>query len=329
MEIADLMTLLLLALIVALFWAVIPGLIAGWILREAEKSFALGFVLSVLFGPVGVLAALFVARLERREAGRESAHLSSSTSPQNSRSYYEVPIIGRLHVSTVGALAGVATFACVWVLGGLAFELYRIEINKQAENVNASSHLTLPQPATSSNNVKRPNSVPQATPAESVAVTGQPLATARPTALEDFARHTAHSSQTSINAGQPPSMPEQGNASQNVQTAVKPEHRPAGANVQTAEAQPAAHTPDSKPAMQAREAIISEVTQSLNAKGYRVHAAFSGDAQTATLSLSSAALTKESGNSLLGNGRLRATMRAAGIRIVVLINGQESWTYML
>jgi hypothetical protein len=55
----------------------------------------------------------------------------------------------------------------------------------------------------------------------------------------------------------------------------------------------------------------------------------SGDAQTATLSVSGPTLTRQAGNQLLGNGRARQTLKGAGIRIVVVMNGQESWTYIL
>jgi hypothetical protein len=71
------------------------------------------------------------------------------------------------------------------------------------------------------------------------------------------------------------------------------------------------------------------VTQSLASRGHRVHASVSGDAQTSTLSLSGATLTREAGNQILGNARLRQALKSAGVRIVVMVNGQESWTYML
>jgi hypothetical protein len=74
---------------------------------------------------------------------------------------------------------------------------------------------------------------------------------------------------------------------------------------------------------------VAEVTRDLASKGHRVHAALSGDSQTATLSLTGATLTRAAGNQILGNGRLRGALKAAGVRIVVLVNGEESWTYIL
>jgi hypothetical protein len=84
-----------------------------------------------------------------------------------------------------------------------------------------------------------------------------------------------------------------------------------------------------KAAAQSRESAVSEVTRELLSQGHRVHAALSGDAQTTTLSLSGQSLTRGAGNQLLGNRRLRETLKAAGVRIVVMVNGQESWTYIL
>jgi hypothetical protein len=94
-------------------------------------------------------------------------------------------------------------------------------------------------------------------------------------------------------------------------------------------AQVAAPPANVRAAAQSREAAVSEVTRELLAQGHRVHAALSGDAQTTTLSLSGQSLTREDGNRLLGSRRLRETLKAAGVRIVVMVNGEESWTYIL
>jgi hypothetical protein len=85
----------------------------------------------------------------------------------------------------------------------------------------------------------------------------------------------------------------------------------------------------SKPPAPSRSDAVAEVTRDLASRGHRVHAAVSGNSQSATLSLTGATLTRESGNQLLGNGRLRGALKAAGVRIVVQMNGEQSWTYML
>jgi hypothetical protein len=93
-------------------------------------------------------------------------------------------------------------------------------------------------------------------------------------------------------------------------------------------ATPAAAAPSRAPGPSRADAV-SEVTRDLASRGHRVHAALSGDSQTATLSLTGATLTRAAGNQILGNGRLRGALKAAGVRIVVLLNGEESWTYIL
>jgi hypothetical protein len=85
----------------------------------------------------------------------------------------------------------------------------------------------------------------------------------------------------------------------------------------------------SKSSAPSRADVVAEVTRDLAARGYRVHASLSGDSQSATLSLTGETLTRDAGNQLLGNGHLRGALKAAGVRIVVLMNGEQSWTYML
>jgi hypothetical protein len=96
----------------------------------------------------------------------------------------------------------------------------------------------------------------------------------------------------------------------------------------TVQSVPGAAPPAKAPARPRADAV-AEVTRDLASKGHRVYASLSGDAQTATLSLTGATLTRAAGNQLLGNTRLRSALKAAGIRIVVVVNGGESWTYIL
>ncbi|HYY94267.1 MAG TPA: hypothetical protein VE713_07080, partial [Pyrinomonadaceae bacterium] len=108
-----------------IFWAVVPGLITGWMFRERGRRFAPGLLLGTVCGPLGILAALaFIYAAERRDArGR------TSTRARAVRVFYDIPVVGRLHVSTVWALAGLATFLCLWMVGGLTYEIYRAELN--------------------------------------------------------------------------------------------------------------------------------------------------------------------------------------------------------
>src|SRR5437588_4091375 len=78
--------------LLAIFWAVVPGLITGWMFRERGRRFAPGLLLGFVFGPTGILAALaLISVAERRNArGR--------TSPRGLavRVFYDIPVVGRL-----------------------------------------------------------------------------------------------------------------------------------------------------------------------------------------------------------------------------------------
>ncbi|MDT5269380.1 MAG: hypothetical protein QOH49_1566 [Acidobacteriota bacterium] len=303
------------------FWAVVPGLITGWMLRERGRSFLPGLLLGAVCGPLGILGVLtfiYVAD-RRRERGRGPVRGHAM------RVFYDIPVVGRLHVSTVWALAGVATFLCLWMIGGITYESYRAELNPSAMPEQAqqtANESTQPRALLPTN----PPSEKQ-TPEAHLAEQSQGNST------------QAHSSLLGNFSGQPgqpaagPTPP--GNSATNWQSVPSPAANAAqpapGAPATAVTPQPnALPTPQpSKASAPSRADAVAEVTRDLASRGYRVHAALSGDSQSATLSLTGETLTREAGNQLLGNGRLRGALKAAGVRIVVLMNGEQSWTYML
>lgn len=305
------------------FWAVVPGLITGWMLRERGRSFLPGLLLGAVCGPLGILGVLtFIYFADRRRArghGRVRGHAV--------RVFYDIPVVGRLHVSTVWMLAGVATFLCLWMIGGITYEVYRAELNLGAAPEQAQQ--TANEPA------QPKGLLPTNTPSEKQTPEtrlpeqsqgGNTSAQARSALLGNF------SGQPGQPASAPPSA---GNSATNWQPAPPT----AGTAVQPAPVAPAAAaTPQpnappppqpSKATAPSRADAVTEVTRDLATRGHRVHAALSGDSRSATLSLTGATLTREAGNQLLGNGRLRGALKAAGVRIVVVLNGEQSWTYML
>ena len=124
---------MIIAALLIFFWAVVPGLITGWMLRERGRSFLPGLLLGAVCGPLGILGVLaFIYIADRRRSqvrGRGRGHAV--------RVFYEIPVVGRLHVSTVWALAGVATFLCLWMIGGITYEVYRAELNPTATSKQA------------------------------------------------------------------------------------------------------------------------------------------------------------------------------------------------
>ncbi|HEX8354165.1 MAG TPA: hypothetical protein VF611_14755, partial [Pyrinomonadaceae bacterium] len=113
------------ALLVIFFWAVVPGLITGWMLGERGRSFLPGLLLGAVCGPLGILGALAFIYVSDRRRARGRANVRGRAV----RVFYEIPLVGRLHVSTVWALAGLATFLCLWMVGGISYEFYRAELS--------------------------------------------------------------------------------------------------------------------------------------------------------------------------------------------------------
>jgi hypothetical protein len=302
------------------FWAVVPGLITGWMLRERGRGFLPGLLLGAVCGPLGILGVLtFIYVADRRQArghGRRRAM----------RVFYDIPVVGRLHVSTVWMLAGVATFLCLWMIGGITYEVYRAGLSPDAAPEQARQ--TANEPA-------QPKALfPTNTPSEK-----QTPETRLPEQSQENASTPARSALLGNFSG-PPGQPANAPAPPgNSATSWQPAPPPAGTATQPppgAPAPAATPQPNAPPTPQppkapgpSRADAVAEVTRDLASRGHRVHAALSGDSQSATLSLTGATLTREAGNQLLGNGRLRGALKAAGVRIVVVLNGEQSWTYML
>lgn len=328
METADILTMILFGLIVAACWVVVPGLITGWLLRESGRSFWWGFVLGAVCGAVGVLAAVVFVSVADRRGGRGDGRRRSA------RTHYEVPVFGRLHASTAWTLAGLATFMCVWVLGGIGYEVfYRFPRNDEAHSAPGDAR-GVDAPTAANGGGAR--AVGDNSSAERAADSSAPRDDAgtqgRPSVLGALGAQPTRGNQLSTSASPvvaPPAASLEGveltGAAPLLQPSALTAHASANANATSDAATP----PPAKPAAPSRAAIISELTSSLAARGYRAHAAVSGDARTSTLSISCATLSRAAGNQLLGNSRTREALRASGIRIVVIINGQESWTYML
>src|SRR5829696_5213115 len=135
------------ALLIILFWAAVPGLITGWMLRERGRSFLPGLLLGMVCGPLGILGALAFIYFSDRRRVRGRANVRGRAV----RVFYEIPVVGRLHVSTVWALAGLATFLCLWMVGGISYEFYRAELGPSAapdqEEQAAAETLTPGAPA--------------------------------------------------------------------------------------------------------------------------------------------------------------------------------------
>jgi hypothetical protein len=314
------------ALLVILFWAVVPGLITGWMLRERGRRFLPGLVLGVFCGPLGILAALaFIYVSDRRRARRHRRGHGHAV-----RVFYDIPVVGSLHVSTVWALAGLATFLCLWMVGGITYEFYRNGLQPAAQDELREVAAEVPRarglvegPTPEARHASEPEANAQAqgghTAQGHAALLGNVSAQTGPSGQAPASQARTAPVLAPLPHGEigPALLPPQSRADVGGQLTPP-----------TVQVVPGTAPPARAPA-RTRADAVAEVTRELASSGHRVHASLSGDAQTATLSISGAALTRSAGNQLLGNTRLRSSLKAAGVRIVVMVNGEESWTYIL
>jgi hypothetical protein len=308
--------------LVLIFWVIVPGLLTGWMLREHGRHFLWGLLLGALFGPAGILAALAFIFVTKRRPTRLRPHEQS----RGFRSFYIVPFVGRLHVSTAWSLAGVVAFLCAWMIGGLSYELYTARYSRATTNAGRAAKPEANQQVASAAGNVAPNQLQEVQKPTAHAQSGHPTPPGGPL-LSGLAAQTGQSAQVSGSGTQAPAQAGQ------TPTGAPPNVLAAGATpvspaAPSATAPPAPQPPPPTPARapaQAREAAVSEVMRGLG--GHRVHVAVSGDTQTATLSVSGPTLTRQVGNQLVS--RTRQSLKAAGIRIVVMNNGPESWTYIL
>lgn len=312
---------MLLWAVLLIFWSLVPGLITGWMFRERGRNFAPGLFTGAVFGPLGILGALTFIYIGDRRRARDRVKGRGRAV----RVFYEIPVVGRLHVSTVWALAGVATFLCLWMVGGVVYELQRTD-----RVTDPSEMASDPEPGRITTNSLRAgapaNDSRPAAPAQAN-TSSQPKSAILgniPVQPGQTGSGAPQPENSSTQNGRP--LPNTSGAAparslQFEQTAPQP-------SVPAAPESPAP-APTAKAPAQSRESVVSEVTRDLASMGHRAHAALSGSGRSTTLSLSGASLTREAGSRLLGNSRTRESLKSAGVRVVVMLNGEESWTFIL
>jgi hypothetical protein len=307
-----------------LFWSVGPALLASWVFGEGGRSRLAGLMFGFFLGPAGVVAAsLFVKYFAAR---RNTS--GGRTGGRAVRLFYHAPLVGRLHVSTVWALAGFATFVCAWGAGGVAYEILRGDGRGDSQGLTPAGAVargSQPEgagpgvgPAADAREqtagLSRADRLPPAAYVNGLAAKPQ-----RTSAPEEAAKSVPADARV---------------AGAHVAQGGAAERQPDDAARPAAAASPVAApregpSPTQNPAASSRQAAVAEATRLLASNGHRAYASVSGDERTTTLSLSGATLTRAAGNQLLGNARVRSALKSSGVRIVVVLNGTESWTYLL
>ncbi|HZI18919.1 MAG TPA: hypothetical protein VEY09_10025 [Pyrinomonadaceae bacterium] len=318
---------LLTFLLFFLLWSLGPGLLALWVCREGRRSPLAGFLSGLILGPFGVVAALLLVKL----AGRAGAPGGGQTAEAPVRLSYKVPVVGRLHVSTVWALAGLATFICAWGVGGLGYEvLYPSPPGAEAsERAGVAGGTGQTGGAGVS---QRPATGADALPTDAQTLQANLARTQMPPAsfLDSLANRSKQAQSAPAQVGAAVAGTETlAQAAPNDPPAAQPEapaqqNSPAPAPINVAPTPTAAQPP-----APASQSAVGEVIRLFGSNGHRVHASLSGAGRATTLSVSGPTLTRAAGSQLLGNGRVREALKASGVRVVVLVNGADSWTFLL
>lgn len=306
-----------LLLIFITFWSAIPGAVATWVMRENGRSSTRGLALGLVGGPVGVLCVLIflmVAGSGRRAPSRAS---------RAQRSYHLLPMIGPLHTSTVWILAGFTIFLCIWVLSGTAYEIYKARQPREIAHSGART--------------KAPPRILTDDALKTLAGTVQTDEPASAENMREGAKRPSSPTQNGFAVAAPQrvlpvqteSAVSQTDAGSNLELSETEESRTHSESSPAPTPNEIKSAPTPPPASRTRDAAVTAVKRQLLLKGHRVHASLSGDAQTATLSLTGATLSRETGNQLLGDRRIRESLKTSGVRIVVIVSGRGSWTYLL
>jgi hypothetical protein len=117
---AGLSTIVIILLIIA-FLCVLPGLITGWMLKASGRSFFWGFVLGIVFGPLGFLVALiFVIVGKPPQAQQITYQVAAPHQPQYSDDEYQYAPVSS-GSGTPWAVAGLTFIACICIAGVAAY----------------------------------------------------------------------------------------------------------------------------------------------------------------------------------------------------------------
>ena len=130
---AGLSVIAVIALVVLFFFA-LPGLITGWILQASGRNFWIGFLLGMLFGPLGLLVAIVFAII-----GKPQQH--STRIEDNKREYVDQLQINN---GSSNVLIGLLSFISICALGGLAYMLYRDNTQPQLNLTTAAPSPQVP-----------------------------------------------------------------------------------------------------------------------------------------------------------------------------------------
>jgi hypothetical protein len=299
-------------------WAIAPALICERRLRALDAGRGWGLVVGIVFGPLGVATVnLYISEryMVQHTAPHTYTQLRHTTSLQSTKP--KLSIRGDL-----------LALACLWAVVLLGSTLLN------ADTVSPAAQVAIHQAGHS-----RPSSMPTQGAATTLQVSGTIAApreddlslqtTNRPARLEATVPEAGEQRRLRESLPTASLAPAASESTASPAPTAPPAQRNPSTPNQSAgtSAATAALSTSVKPT--ADSASAGELMQLVVPANLRAHGTISGMGSATTLTIACADCTYELGAERLRDASSRATLKAAGVHIVVLINGQDSWTFML
>jgi hypothetical protein len=133
-------TIILIIIGIIAFWCALPGLLCGWILKRAGRSFGWGFVLGMVFGPLGLLVCIIFAVVGKpqQQQPQQVFYVGDQQVPQ-ARERQEIAA-APVDNGIAWAIAGFASCVCVLAVGALIYVVYNSSAITQ-QSITASALL--------------------------------------------------------------------------------------------------------------------------------------------------------------------------------------------
>ncbi|HEX8456138.1 MAG TPA: hypothetical protein VF656_02355 [Pyrinomonadaceae bacterium] len=304
-------------LLIAACWAVAPAIICERMLRALDFGRGRGLIVGCLLGPLGVAAVNIYISLRG---------LSLNPARGGMRRW-PPPLAARLwepdrKFSMRGDLLA---FVCLWAVIFLCGTLLPFDKLRRASNSPAGiAQTSFPRMQEEVAPI-----APQATataPTPSVESSSQPF-----NRTPQQERGLSESQKlTLLNEAQPITPPPAGSEANAAPGATALPAQPnSNTSAQSAETSAAASAGAAVPQVKPGGMSAGELMRLVVPSNFKAHGTISGSGRTTTLTIVCAECTYEIGTGRLRNAGTRATIKAAGVRVVVLMNGQDSWTFML
>lgn len=323
---------ILFTLIIFSSWVLAPALLCEWQLRRLTGwRGGWGLLLGTIGGPFALMAInLYTIRLYLAYPIRPSVPLSS-TSLARVRHKETHLRSGPIRLSTTRFLSDLLNLLCIWVIVIAGNTLFTVETGTQADQAGSSSSHT-----SARSWIKR----------AVIAATTSPQEQATPVAQSTVAQISASPQKKSINnrdalrEDDPAWFNKDSSALH--KTADAKTTGPASAGLTAPATSPlnesSSLTPKQSSFAVAQPEMARATTAGKSSAGLaqliipsnlKAHSTVSGSGNSTTLTIVCEDCTHAAGSERLSAKSTRETLKAAGIKIVVLVNRQNSWTFIL